>query len=189
MSLTFNKKLGFWVLKIETNTQKIDGSSLKTFKIVITYFLIDYKAARPWFLEDTFLIANISTDIALEIFFLILSYAEINFLDQKLNKILYTTIEILPTTKRVELIRKKEFVDTTLDPDNKTLIIHITFLARTNVYPFYRAQIALLIQNNTPTVVFSKYADFTDIFSIILTTKLLKYTKVNNYTVDLIKAQ
>lgn len=94
---------------------------------------------RPRFFEKTFLLANICINIALRMLFLNLSNAEIHFLEQKLNKKLYTTIGNLPTIKQVELIRKKKFAIVIFDPDDKIFVIHIVFLTSSDIYPFYKA--------------------------------------------------
>lgn len=83
--LIFAKKLGLWIQKTEVDTQKIGGSSLEIFEIVIVSFSMDNKASKPWFFEEIFLIANIIIDIVLDISFLMLSNAEINFLKQNLT--------------------------------------------------------------------------------------------------------
>lgn len=83
--------------------------------------------------------------IELEIFFLTPSNIKINFLEQKLNWRLYTTIEDLPTIKRVELVKKKEFVAAALDLDNKTFMVYLAFFTNTNLYPSCIAKITLLI--------------------------------------------
>lgn len=38
---SFAKKLGLHIIKTEVGTQKIDGSRLKTFEMIITFFSID----------------------------------------------------------------------------------------------------------------------------------------------------
>ncbi len=48
------------------------------------------------------------------------------------------------------------------------------------------AQIARLKADETFAKVLSKYADFADVFIPNLTTKLLKYTRINNYTIELV---
>ena len=49
-----------------------------------------------------------------------------------------------------------------------------------------RAQIAHLKVDKAPIKVFSKYADFTDVFSLKLAIKLLKHMKINNYIIELV---
>lgn len=72
---------------------------------------------------------------------------KINFIERKLNRRLYTTVEILFITKRVKLVEKNEFIATAFDTDNKTFIIYIASLASSNlnIHPSYKAQVILLI--------------------------------------------
>ncbi len=72
------------------------------------------------------------------------------------------------TIKKVEWIGKKEFVISSFDPDYKVFIIYITTL---NIYSDVsnevyssRAQIFYLKVNKALREVFSKYADFANIF-------------------------
>ena len=51
--------------------QKIDGSKLDTFGILIACFLVEIKERRSCFFEETFLLANISIDITVEMIFLL----------------------------------------------------------------------------------------------------------------------
>lgn len=53
--------------------------------MVITIFLIKDKEKMFQFLEETFLLANLGMNIALEIAFLILSNVKINFGNQNLS--------------------------------------------------------------------------------------------------------
>lgn len=99
MNPTFTKKLDLWVQQIKISTQKINGSILEIFGMVIASFLIDYKVKKLSFFEETFLLANISIDIVLEMPFLILSKIEINFLEREPNWKLYTIINTLLTIK------------------------------------------------------------------------------------------
>ena len=60
------------------------------------------------FLEETFLVANVSSEVVLEMPFLTLSGADVDFLNRELRWRTYTTEEALPTTRRAELVGKKE---------------------------------------------------------------------------------
>ena len=71
--------------KTKVGTPKIDGSKLYIFDIVIAFFLVEDKEGKLRFFEKTFLLANISMNIALEMLFLILSNIEIDFTDCYLN--------------------------------------------------------------------------------------------------------
>ena len=59
--------------------------------------------------QESFLLAETSMEMVLEIPFLALSNADIQFAEKELTWRSYTAAEALPTTKRVELIDKKEF--------------------------------------------------------------------------------
>ncbi len=76
---------------------------------------------------------------------------------------------MLLTTKKVELIKKKEFIVIAFDLDHKVFIVYIatfyiSFHANTELYCLKKAQIAYLKADETCIKVFNKYADFADIF-------------------------
>ena len=63
--------------------------------------------------------ANVSPEIVLGILFLTLSSADVDFLGRELTK------EALPTTRRVELVGKKEFAAAKLHPEHETYVVHV----------------------------------------------------------------
>ena len=63
--------------------------------------------------------------------FLILSNANIQFAEKKLTWRSSTATEALPTTKRVELINKKEFAKAVLDEEFETFLMHVAALEAT----------------------------------------------------------
>ena len=79
-------------------------------------------------------------------YFLTLSNADVQFLEKKLIWRSYIIAKALPSTKRVELINKKEFAKVKLDENFKTFVIHVASL---NIAPKISqdkvAQIALLL--------------------------------------------
>lgn len=89
------------------------------------------------------------------------------------------------------MIRRKEFVATTLDPEDKSFVVYPAFFAISNddVYPSYKAQIASLKANETFTTVLPKYSNFTNIFSSELVAELPKHMKINNYAIGLINVK
>ena len=101
------KQLGLQVRKTDVGAQKIDGSLLKTFEMVITGFQVEDKLDRAWFFQESFLLAETSIEVVLGMPFLTFSNADFQFVEKKLIWRFYTAIEVLPTTKRVELINKK----------------------------------------------------------------------------------
>ena len=57
--------------------------------------------------------------------FLTLSNADVQFVEKELTWRSYTTAEVLPTTKRVELINKKEFAKVALDEKSETFVVYV----------------------------------------------------------------
>ena len=60
--------------------------------------------------------------------FLILSNTNIQFAEKKLTWRSYIAAKALPTTKQVELIKKKEFAKRLLDEKFETFVVHIATL-------------------------------------------------------------
>ncbi len=85
-------------------------------------------------------------------------------------------------------MRKIFFVVAALDPEYKAFVVYIVALninLDDKVYPLRRAQIVYL-KVETSTKVLSEYNDFADIFLPKLIVKLLKNTKINDYTIELV---
>ena len=146
MHLTFAEKLGLVIQITNIGTQKINGTIFETYKMVVAAFSVIDQANRVRFFEKTFLVAYVSPDIVFGMLFLTLSGADIDFLKRKLQWRSYTIEDALPTTKQVELVGKKEFAATALNPGHKTFVVHIAFLEspsqEDDAHPFCRAQIA-----------------------------------------------
>ena len=79
--LTFTKKLGLLIRPTNIRAQKIDGSTLNTYKMVVAAFLVMDKANQVKFFEEIFLVTNVSPEVVLGMPFPILSGADIDFLD------------------------------------------------------------------------------------------------------------
>ena len=80
----FAEKLGFVVRATNVGAQKIDGTTFETYGMVVTAFSMTNQADRVRFLEETFLVANVSPDVILGMPFLTLSGVDVNFLKKKL---------------------------------------------------------------------------------------------------------
>ena len=65
--------------------QKINNTMLNTYKIVVILFSMTDQANQIKFFETTFLVANVSSETVFEMFFLILSNVDVNFLGRKLR--------------------------------------------------------------------------------------------------------
>ena len=140
------------------------------------------------FFEETFLIANVSPEIILGMLFLILSGAKLDFLGWELRWRTYTTKKVFPTTRRIKLLDKEEFVAAALDLESEIFIIYVlspSFIALPSsfpldVYHFCKPQIAGRIVKEAPTKISAEYLDFTDVFSLDLASKFSKFTEINN---------
>ena len=77
MTPGYASKLGLKVRFTNIKVQKIDGSTLKTFEMVLTSFQVKDMLRRARFFQETFLLADINMKIVLEMFFLTFSNANI----------------------------------------------------------------------------------------------------------------
>ena len=109
------------------------------------------------FFKEIFLVANVSPEVVLEMPFLTLSNADIDFSVWELQWKIYTTKKALPTTKHVKLVGKKEFAAVALDPKHETYVVYVASLNSTpliafDVYPFKKPQISGLIAKKAYTI-------------------------------------
>ncbi len=128
-------------------------------------------------------------NIVLGMPFLTMSNADIDFQPWDLQWRSYTTGKVLPTTKQVELIRKKEFAAAILDLEHEDFIVHIAALSVDSgdeVHPSRRAQIAHLKADDVPNKVPCEYADFADVFSPKLAVELPEHTEINDHAIELV---
>ncbi len=76
--------------------------------------------------------------------------------------------------------------------EHEAFVIYVAALSIDSddeMHPSRRAQIAHLKADEAFTKVPSKYADFADVFSTKLAAKLLKYTGINNHTIEFVDDQ
>ena len=85
MTLAYTKKLGLRTQKTDLRAQKIDGSLLKTYEMVIAAFQVRDKLGKARFFQETFLLADTSMEVVLEMLFLIFSNADIQFAEKELT--------------------------------------------------------------------------------------------------------
>ena len=130
MNPTYAKRLGIKTRKINVGAQKIYGSILETFEIVIADFQIEDKGGRSRFFQETFLVADIKFEMILEMPFLKLSNADISFGKRTLTWKSYITNETLLTTKRVQLVNPKKIFIAALDANSETFVMHVTIQGR-----------------------------------------------------------
>ncbi len=189
MSQTFVQLLGFKIRKTYVEAQKIEGTTLETYEMVVSTFSVSDKDRRERFFEESFLLANVRPDIVLGKPFLTMSNANVDFQARDLQWRSYTTREVLPTTKQVEQIGKKEFAVVALDPEYKAFVVHIAALnvdLGDKVHPSRRTQIAHLKADKAPTKDPSEYVDFADVFSPKLAAELPEHTEINDHVIELV---
>ena len=131
--------------------------------MVLANFRMEDKLGRTRFFQETFLLANISAEVVLGMPFLTLSNVDIQFVEKELTWRSYTTAEALSTTKRVELINKKEFAKAALDDKSETFVVYVaSFNLVPGIHPDREAQIAFLLIEEVKIP--DKYSDFTNVF-------------------------
>lgn len=78
-------KLGFKVQSNNVGVEKINDSTFEIFEMVLANFQFDNKFGRSRFFQKTFLLANISIEVVLNILFLTFSNIVMLFIKQKLS--------------------------------------------------------------------------------------------------------
>ena len=180
-------KLGLRARKIDVGAQKIDRSYLDTFGMVIADCSVKNKLGRVRFFQETFLLANIGLKVVLGILFLTLSKADIRVAEQELVWRTYMATEVLPTTKRVEIIDQREFAATALNANNEIFVMHPAALAEPMTMPIHsscQAQVAALTSKETRIP--AEYSDFSNVFSLDSVAELPEYTGINNHPINLL---
>ena len=167
--------------------------------MVVAAFSVEYKANQVRFFEETFLVANVSSEVVLGMPFLTLSSADVDFLGHELRWRTYFTEEALPTTRRIELVSKKEFAAAALDPEHEIYVVHVGSVhsdvspssspLELDVHPSRKAQVSDLIAEEASTKVSAKYSDFADVFFPDLMSELPKHTGINDHTIELVDSQ
>ena len=189
MTLGYSVKLGLKVRPTIVEAQKINGSTLETFGMVLASFQVEDKLGQTRYFQKTFLLADIGLKVVLGMPFLTLSNADIKFAKKELTWKSYTTTEALPTTKQVEIIDKKESARAVLDENVEAFVVHVTSLSLNSmsIHPAKEAQIALLIAEEVkiPT----NYSDFSDVFSKEKASVLPEISDLNQHAIELQQSQ
>ena len=78
----YASRLYLRVCHTNVRAQKIDGFIFQTFRMVLADFQVEDKLGRAWFFQETFLLANISVEVVLDMLFLILNNANIQSVEK-----------------------------------------------------------------------------------------------------------
>ncbi len=147
------------------------------------------KDSKERFFEESILLTDVIPSIVLRMPFLTMSNDDVDFQAQNLQYKTYTTQDALPSTRQVELIRKKEFATTAFDPEYQAFVVHIATISIDSVdkvHPSRRAQIAHLKADEASSKEPSKYVDFADVFSPKLAANLLEHIGNHNHAIELV---
>ena len=98
ITLAYAKQISLRTQKTDLRAQKIDGSLLATYGMVIAAFQVKNKLGRARFFQETFLLADPSIEVVLKMPFLTLSNVDIQFAEKELTWRSYIVKETLPTT-------------------------------------------------------------------------------------------
>ena len=131
--------------------------------------------------------ANTGREVVLGMLFLIFSRANIRFAEREFIWRTYTVAEALPTTKRMEIIDKKEFAVAALNANNKIFVLHIVTLAKPTTIPIHpscQAQVVLLISEKIRIPI--EYFNFSNIFSSDSATELPEHIGNNDHPINLL---
>ena len=79
MSPAYVERLGLKTRKTNVGAQKIDGSALEIFGMVIADFQMEDKDGRPRFFQETFLVADTKFEVVLGMPFLKISNVDVTF--------------------------------------------------------------------------------------------------------------
>ena len=187
MSPAYAKRLGFKTWKMNVGTQKIDGSALKIFGIVIADFQIEDKSGRPRFFQKTFLVADTKFEVVLGMPFLKISNNDVAFGEGLLTWKSYTSNKALPITKQVQLVNLKEFVILALDADSQTFVVHVAVRKREEMAmdPDKKAQVGALLFDKAPIEVLAEYSDYNKVFLEENAAELPENTGINEHALKL----
>ena len=95
--------------------------------------------------------------------------------------------DALLTTRRIEIIDKKEFAAAPLSANNKTFVAHVVALAKPTImpiHPSYQAQVDALMSKEIG--ISAEYSDFSNVFSSDSAAELLEYTGINDHPINLL---
>lgn len=77
MTSIYAAKLGLKVQKTNIKAQKIDGSILNIFRMVLANLQVEDKLGKAWFFHEIFLVVNTTLEMILKMLFLTFSNVNI----------------------------------------------------------------------------------------------------------------
>ncbi len=162
---------------------------MEIYTIAVSAFYVLDEDDKKRFFEENFLLANVKPDVVLGMLFLTMSNVDVDFQAQDIEYRSYITGNVLPITRRVEFIEKKEFAVAAFDQKHETFIVRIAALSSdsgNDLHPLKRAEIPHLKADKALTENSSKYADFVNIFSSKLAIELPEHIGINDHAIELV---
>ena len=183
----FAQKLDLHIRKTHIKVQKIDGSALETFKMVIADLKMKDKVGKSRFFWEIFLVADTKFKPVLGMLFFTTNNVDVSFGEGTLTWKSYTTNKALPTTKQVQIVDPKEFVIAALDMGSKTFIVYMAIQEREEmpVHSKKQDQVGALIFNEAPTEVPIEYSDYSNVFLVENMSELPENTGINKHAINL----
>ena len=77
MTSAYASRLGLQTCYTDVGTQRIDSSTLQTFEIVLADFQVGDKLGKAQFFQESFLLADISVEVVLNMLFFTLNNANV----------------------------------------------------------------------------------------------------------------
>ena len=131
------------------------------------------------------MLANIGLEVVLGMSFLTLSKADIWFAEQELVWRTYMAAEASSTTRKIEIIDKREFAAAVLNADNEIFVMYVAALAESTIIPIHsscQAQVTVLTSEKTGIP--AEYSDFSNVFSSDSAVELPEHTKINDHPIN-----
>ena len=123
MTPAYASKLSLVLRTTNIIAWKIHGLTLETYRIATVGFSLKDILKMIWFVEQSLLLADTSMKMILGMLFLCFSNTDFYFGTWELTWKSYTATEALLTTRRMELIDKKEFAKAALNKNLKIFVI------------------------------------------------------------------
>lgn len=148
MTLRFADKLGLIIWSTNIGVQKIDGTYLQIYGMVIAGFSLQDSQKRTRFFEKIFLLADTRMEVVLGIPLLALTNSDWEFSIKRVTWRIYIIAEVFLITKKVELITNANLLKQYLTKMRKFLF-HIAALETRKSAMFIhclRSQLLALLQ-------------------------------------------
>ena len=135
--------------------------------------------------------ANTKYESIVEMLFLKLSNANVSFGKKTFIWKTYITNKTLSIIKQIQIIDKKNFVETVLNVNSEIFVVHVVIQEQEEMPIHFKrqvqikAQVRALLLNKGPTKVLAEYSDYSNIFLAEYVAKLLENTRINEHIIEL----